>query len=142
MKTLLRASLLVIPFFAVPSLARATFLPSCQFEAGFGCRFNNTGMKGGCGGCVAGPWYSYFPYNAYFQTPAPVFGWPYLPPQPATPVPAPQVPPPQANGKEPKMPQQPQPQPQQPQPQSRYFPPREVQPVGYFAPAPSYWYGR
>jgi hypothetical protein len=139
MKTLLRASLLVIPFFAVPSLAHAIGIPCCQFEAGFGCRFNNTGMKGNCG-AVAGPWYSYFPYNDYWHTPAPVFGWPYLPQQPATPVPAPhaagpQVPGPQANEKEPKMPQQ-------PQPQSRYFPPREVQPVGYFAPAPSYWYGR
>ena len=66
---------------------------------------------------------------AYFQTPAP-YGWPYLPQQAAQPVPAPQ------HNEEPKMPQK-------PQGQAGNLPAhQEVQPVGYFAPAPSYWYSR
>jgi hypothetical protein len=128
MKTLTRACLLALPLLAAPSLAYA--LPSMTFDAGFGCHFNSCNGKGCAGGCVAGPWYTYFPYNAYFQTPAPVYGWPYFPPQAAMPVPKPQ------SNQEPAMPQQ-------PQSQSRYFPPeRAVQPVGYFTPAPTYWYGK
>ena len=126
MKALLRA-MLALPFLTVASFAHATGLPSFQFQAGFGCNYSSPGAGGKP---VAGPWYTYFPYNAYFQTPAPGYGWPYLPQQAAQPVPAPQ------HNDGPKMPQK-------PQGQAGHFPSnQEVQPVGYFAPAPSYWYGR
>jgi hypothetical protein len=36
------------------------------------------GCGSGCGPCGAGPWYSYYPYPAYFQAPPPV-GFPYWP---------------------------------------------------------------
>jgi hypothetical protein len=75
MKAFFRAALLALPFLAVPSLANAQNGPS-NFNAGINCHFNYS--NGGCG-ISAGPWYTYFPYNAYFQTPAPIGGWPYWP---------------------------------------------------------------
>jgi hypothetical protein len=42
---------------------------------------------GGGGGGGLAPWYSYYPYDAYFQTPAPT-GYPYWP-APMTPYPSP-----------------------------------------------------
>jgi hypothetical protein len=126
MKALTRACLLALPFLAGASVAQAA-CPSFQVQAGFGCNINSPGTQ-----CkpMAGPWYTYFPYNAYFQTPAPVYGWPYLPSQAAQPVPAPQ------SNAGPRIPQK-------PQTQEGYHPaPSDVQTVGYVAPAPSYWYGR
>jgi hypothetical protein len=96
---------------------------------------------GGCGGCgggccggggMAAPWYSYWPYDAHFMTPAPTGypNWPagmgammygspcasaYGPPPPPMALPGP----------------------------SPYAAPATVQPCGYTpAQAPSYWYGR
>jgi hypothetical protein len=35
-------------------------------------------LNSGCGGgCQAGPWYSYWPYEAHFQAPAPTGCYPY-----------------------------------------------------------------
>jgi hypothetical protein len=69
-----------------------------------------------------GPWFSYFPYNAYFQMPAPVAPYPNWPmPFPPPPGPAPFPPPPAMGYQGPPM-----------------APP--VQPVGYGQQIP-YWYG-
>jgi hypothetical protein len=78
--------------------------------------FHANCVSGGVKACL-GPWFSYFPYDAYFQMPAPVPPYPNWPmPFPPRPAPAPatgyQAPP--------------------------MAPP--VQPVGYGYPMP-YWYG-
>ncbi|MBM4069285.1 MAG: hypothetical protein FJ271_10115 [Planctomycetes bacterium] len=46
----------------------------CSVQAGFTFNLQSHG-----GQCTLGPWYSYFPYDAYFQTPAPVCGYPNWP---------------------------------------------------------------
>jgi hypothetical protein len=47
---------------------------------GSGCGGGGCGGGGcsGCGPCGAGPWFSYYPYQNYFQAPPPV-GYPYWP---------------------------------------------------------------
>jgi hypothetical protein len=78
MKMLLRAACLTLPFLAAGSLARADWCPPVHFDAGINAHIS--GHWGGVnGGPQAGPWYTYFPYNAYFQTPAPIGGWPWWP---------------------------------------------------------------
>lgn len=77
----------------VIAAASAAQAQQCGVQAGFVFNMNS------CGGqCNLGPWYSYFPYEAYFQTPAPVCGYPNwpatFPPAQAAPA-APQTP---ANG--------------------------------------------
>lgn len=86
---------------------------------------------------MAAPWYSYFPYDAYFTTPAPVNNYPYwpgtptvaqatvvpgvpVPAAPATPVPPAAVPVPAPDGGGPVF----------------------NQPASYQFQAPSYWYQR
>jgi hypothetical protein len=128
MKALKRACLLALSFIAAPSLAHAELLPPVKVDAGVGFHFNSHVGQSKFG-CVAGPWYTYFPYNAYFQSPAPVYGWPYFPSAAAVPAPPPQT--------GPRMPQTP-----QQNNQSMYYQSRDIQPVNYQAPAPSYWYGR
>jgi hypothetical protein len=46
----------------------------CSVQAGFTFNMQSHGAQ-----CTLGPWYSYFPYDAYFQTPAPVCGYPNWP---------------------------------------------------------------
>jgi hypothetical protein len=46
-----------------------------SLKANNGC--GGCGSCGGCGGCN-GPWYTYWPLEAHFQTPAPT-GYPYWP---------------------------------------------------------------
>lgn len=67
----------------------------CWHGGGCGNQFGPMCGGGGCGGAYGGgyggsgglaPWYSYYPYDAYFQTPAPT-GYPYWP-APMTPYPA------------------------------------------------------
>jgi hypothetical protein len=91
-----------------------------SFRLSFSC--GNGGYScgnggGGCG-CTAGPWYSYWPYEAHFQAPAPTGCFPYWPsPDAAAGLPAGGVVPPVAVSQ-----------------------PGTYQPVGY--QAPNYWYGR
>lgn len=109
---------------------------------------------GGCGGCCA-PWYSYWPYDAHFQTPAPT-GYPYWPagqapmmygsppcaygaPNYGNPAMAYGAPmygnPAMAYGANSYGPPAP--------PMALPAPPPTVQPCGYTpSSAPSYWYGR
>lgn len=93
--------------------------------------------KGGCCGsgpmgCGYGPvalppWYTYYPYGAHFQSPAPT-GYPMWPaPQASGPTPM--------FGGNYQMPYQ-----QQQQMTPFSYPAAQVQPVGY--QVPSYWYGR
>jgi len=126
MTKLIRACLLALPLFIAPSSAHAwCFLPSCGVSHGGRC---DHGGCGGCGCALALPWYTYWPYEAHFQTPAPYAAYPYWPPAavtgegyevPATPAPA-QLPPPQAGD----------------------ISATGYQPAGYSGQAPSYWYGR
>lgn len=46
----------------------------CSVQAGFTFNMQSNGCQ-----ATLGPWYSYFPYDAYFQTPAPVCGYPNWP---------------------------------------------------------------
>jgi hypothetical protein len=124
MNAFARALLFALPLLAVPSLARAQCaLPSTVTGGiGFNCNLNWGGPKP-----VAGPWFAYFPYNAYFATPAPVCGWPFWPTGAAVnaaPGGAGAV------GRGPR------------DLQGLSYAPRGIQPVGYYGQAPSYWYGR
>jgi hypothetical protein len=115
MKAILRACLLALPLLAAPTLAHAWCCCPTHIDAGISGHLN---CCPGCCGTQLGPWYSYFPYNAHFQTPAPVGGWPYWP----TGAPA-SIPP---NGILTDT--------------STGTP--VVQPAGYYGAAPTYWYGR
>lgn len=125
MKAFARACLFALPLLAAPSLARA----QCQYPLNVngvgGFQFNFTV---GLPKPICAPWYTYFPYNAYFQTPAPVCAWPFWPTGPGASV-AP-------GGAGPDVSRSPR------SFQSGYFVPRDIQPVGYSGPPPSYWYGR
>jgi hypothetical protein len=125
MKAFTRAALVALSLLAMGSAARAG-CPPVKFDAGVNAHLNGYFGKAALG-AQAGPWYSYFPYNAYFQTPAPVGGWPFWPTTSATAgMPYSGAPAGPAAGP----------------PQSMFYAPRGIQPVGYGAPAPSYWYGR
>jgi hypothetical protein len=131
MKALLRACLVALPFFAVPTLAHAwgfPCLPPVKVDAGVNAHFNAYIGQWGLM-AQAGPWYSYFPYDAYFQTPAPVGGWPFWPPASAPAVP-PGVRPDNGNGNGNG----------NDNGQSMFSPPRGIQPAG--GAVPKYWYGR
>jgi hypothetical protein len=115
MKAFVRASLLALTLLVVGEASRAQAWCCGQFNW---CNFGG----GPCHGppCML-PWYLYYPYRAEFQTPAPMYSWPYWP----TPVPAPDVVVPAG------LPMH-----------ALYYTPQAVQPVGYPGPAPSYWYGQ
>ncbi|HMF16616.1 MAG TPA: hypothetical protein VKE98_05380, partial [Gemmataceae bacterium] len=89
-------------------------------DVGFHCNYVSGGVK-----ASLGPWFSYFPYDAYFQMPAPILAYPNWP----SPFPPPPPVMPPANGF----------QPPPPMPASTVAPP--VQRVGYGYPTPAYWYG-
>jgi hypothetical protein len=72
------------------------------------------GSGGGGYGYGAAPWYSYWPLEAHFQVPAPT-GYPYWP-SPMAPA---------YNNA----------------PSQAPMPPAAHQQIGYYGPAPSYWYG-
>jgi hypothetical protein len=129
MTKLLRACLFALPLLALPSVAHAWPFDCCgcppwQVDAGINWHFNARCGQYGLG-AQAGPWYSYWPYEAHFQTPAPVNAFPFWPATIAGrgtyPVPAGAVP--------------------------TEAPPAPVQPSGfqptrYQSSVPSYWYGR
>jgi hypothetical protein len=78
MKKLTLAALLALSLWALPSPAGAH---GFCFLSRFGGRIWGGGCAGGgCGGGYSrlSPWYLYYPYEAYFQTSAPL-GYPYWP---------------------------------------------------------------
>src|SRR5262245_41894600 len=96
MNKLLRGSLMALALWCVPAQVYAWDCcggdPNCKGAKGwclgpitidFGCNWYyrfGWGCHTTCGGCQAGPWYSYWPYEAHFATPAPVGGcFPYWP---------------------------------------------------------------
>lgn len=115
--------------FVMALSARATnFLGPFTVDTGGGFYFNVASTPP-CGpGCPTCPWYTYFPYQAHFQTPAPMGGYPYWSPP--------------AKGQTGDGQQN-----NAGKTESR-LPPRNpvfvnpYQPVSYSPPAPSYWYGR
>lgn len=112
MKTFVRALALALPFLAVPAKAQAW-----GSSGGFQINFNASCDKGnGCG--KGAPWYTYWPYDAYFQVPAmsqyPYWPAPMVSPMQPAPVPAP----------------------------AHVAPHGAYQPVGHYSVWPSYWYGR
>jgi hypothetical protein len=133
------ACLLALPILALSGRAYADYKIDCGCSPRFNVNSNGSQYgNGGSGGCFqAGPWYTYWPYEAHFQIPSPL-GYPFWP-GPA-PAPGPQF----------------LPAPPPPSPPGPPAPPKPTgfQPVGYdypgfppagscyYGPAPSYWYGR
>src|SRR5207244_4441696 len=130
---LLYLALVSLPVLALPSAARADAplqlpcLPPFRVDAGVNAYFRlsypgpQTPMP---------PWYTYFPYDAYFQTPPPTgYNFPNWAPPPMTSSFAPHG-----------APQYGAPVFQAPPPNQ--VPSHAVRPVGYYyQQAPSYWYG-
>ena len=126
MKRVFFAALVLLPLCAVPARAQCFF--PFRVEAGGNFYLRMYGGPCQTWGCQLGPWYQYFPYEAHFQSAAPI-GFPYWPSPQTLPPPAPgrfQPPPPTPD--------------KQPQPAS--VQPSFFQPVGYATRAPSYWYER
>jgi hypothetical protein len=139
MKRLLWLGILSVSFLVLPAPAGAWTicgpdLPPIHIDAG--CKWHlHVYCGGGCPTQLE-PWYLYYPYEAHFQSPAPV-GFPNWPAPvaagpsvpPVAPV-APAVPPmPSAWG--------------QPRGPATVQPAGYIQPVGYPNPqVPSYWYER
>jgi hypothetical protein len=133
MKTRLWVGAVALTLMTLPAQARAACWP-CQMNCEPLFKFYFS-----CGPHVQlGPWYHYFPYEAHFQTPAPVGPFPNwqspvavapavpdLPAFPATPAP----PPAPWQG---------------PTPQPVVPPTGYLQPTGYYGQqqVPSYWYGQ
>jgi hypothetical protein len=118
MKPFVRACLLALPLLAASGASRAQAWGPVVFDAGINAHCNST--WGGCNTFPkAMPWYCYFPYQAHFQTPAPMGGWPYWPAAATPPVMRPPAP-----------------------STSLYYSPRSIQPAAYTGQVPSYWYGR
>jgi hypothetical protein len=137
MKKLLWAIVLVVPFLAWPTPARAfdcgPFAIDTGAKAWFNVRWGNCGF--GCATGMAGPWYLYYPYQAYFNTPAP---GPQFFPGPMT------LPPNFYPAPYPPMGAMPYPQMQQ-NPQMQPYPQMQPVPTGSTPPAGmqrvNYWYG-
>jgi hypothetical protein len=152
MKRLFGAALLAL-LLAGP--AQAGLLPPFKIECGCNCYLRVT-----CNpyGTTLGPWYTYWPLDAQFQTPAnphyPYWPAPQIPPPgvplgsaPVPPAPAPAQPPvtqPPLNAG-PAAPPPTTPPPVNTQPDAGLEPagyPTSLQPVGYQGQMPAYWYGR
>jgi hypothetical protein len=124
MRAFLRACVVAVPLLAVPSLAQAWQCPPIIVDAGINAHCN-VFVGDSCMRAQLGPWYTYWPYNAHFQLPAPVGGWPYWPTSAAAgPVPGavpsyqmPKILPANNQG-------------------------GGVEPVGASGQGPSYWYGK
>lgn len=71
MKKCFAAALLALPLLAVPARAEDVFAPGPPFrvECGANAYFRVLNRQNGWG-CQLGPWYSYWPMEAHFQTPA------------------------------------------------------------------------
>ena len=129
MRTILTATILSLPLLAAPAQAFNCLGP-VNVDAGAGGYLNvNFGGPGAAPRFPAAPWYTYFPYPAYFQLPAPVGGYPYWPAPPVgVAAPTDPHPPPPLSQAPPRTPPP--------------APPSGFQPVVYDAQVPSYWYGR
>jgi hypothetical protein len=151
MKRIVLACLLTLPLLALPgrALAWGWCAPPLEVDAGVNWRLNVHVIDWSTI-AQSGPWYLYFPYEAHFQTAAPVSAYPNWPgPMMLEPNPAafrgtrPVAPAPVAPG--PRVPPLLEPVPGAP-PQSSFYrvpSPPIYQPVGYFpAQTPAYWYGR
>jgi hypothetical protein len=139
MKKILWAILLVAPILAWPTQARAfdcgPFSIDTGAKAWFNLRWGNCVI--GCGPCQAGPWYLYYPYQAYFNTPAP---GPQFFAGPMT------LPPNCFGAQYPQMQPMPYP-PMQQNPQMQPYPPMQPVPSGLTPPPAgmqrvNFWYGR
>jgi hypothetical protein len=102
MKKRFGVALLAVPLLALPVCADDPFTPGLPFrvETGGNVYFRVLSRQNGWG-CQLGPWYSYWPMEAHFQTPA-LPSYPFWPaPQAIVPggtktvLPAPYYPPPQ-----------------------------------------------
>jgi hypothetical protein len=100
----------------------------CAYNFGFGVNFTVWCKPVSCGPCGGGgggcaplaPWYTYWPYEAHFQSPAPLGHYPYWPTQFGSGGPTMHMPTPQG---------------------SAGMAPSGFVPAGY-SQAPSYWYAR
>jgi hypothetical protein len=134
MKATLWVGLLTVSLLAVPTRAAAWCIccPSCppiHCDWCFKCRFN---IHCGDSSTQLGPWYQYYPYEAHFQTPAPLGHFPNWQAPMATAPAGPALPGAPAPG-----------QWQPPAPRPAVQPTGYFQPVGYSYPqVPSYWYER
>jgi hypothetical protein len=82
MKALARACLVALPFLAAPTVAHAWCISVPGFQSCM--KFNFHICPCPCSPCNGpspmSPWYQYYPYDGYFQTPAPIDGGaPYAP---------------------------------------------------------------
>ena len=133
MKRVLWTAVLALPFAAQSARAQQGCVPPVHLNGGITLNFN---LFGGGGRTQLGPWYQYWPYDAYFQNPPPLGhgtagpSFMTLPPQMGTPQqqwsppnPTP-VPPGQSSG--------------------QAIQRSSFQTVGYFynGQAPNYWFGR
>ena len=77
MKKLLWACVLALPILALPNAARAFMIGNYEVDTGakVWCNVRQFNIATP----TAGPWYLYYPYQAYFQAPAPGVS-PYFPP--------------------------------------------------------------
>jgi hypothetical protein len=107
--------------------ARANnWLGPVQVETGGQWHVNvNVGAGCCCPQVPKSPWYTYFPYQAYVQTPGPTY-YPYPPPAARN----------GSNG------QRPAPEPVPAPPATGTPRPSGFQPVAYYPEAPGYWYGQ
>jgi hypothetical protein len=134
MKRLLFLALVSLPVLALPTTARADAplqlpcLPPFRVDAGVNAYFKLSypGPQ-----IPLPPWYTYFPYDAYFQTPPPTgYQFPNWAPPPMTSSYVPHFGPSHAPSPFPG-------------PPPGAIQPTAVRPVGYYyQQAPSYWYGR
>jgi hypothetical protein len=117
MKIALRLGILVLALAALPATVHAYGCP--LFPCARPCTVQ------------LGPWYLYYPYEAHFQTSAPLGPYPnWQPGMAVAPAPAAYSPPVQA----PWTP---------PAPQPLVQPSSYIQPAGFnYSQPPSYWYGR
>jgi hypothetical protein len=155
MKKRFAVALLAVPFLALPAKADDPFAPGLpwKIDCGADVYFRVLSRQNGWG-CALGPWYNYWPLEAYFQVPA-LPQYPYWPaPQALAPwgtsvtVPTPPCPP--AAAIPTPAPAAAVPAPVS-APKAAYFKPVGYAPQGYYPyqqgyypyqqPAP-WWYGR
>jgi hypothetical protein len=134
MKNLLYITLLALPLLLVPSRAHAggCCVGPATLDFGFSWHYNfKCGSK-----CQAGPWYTYWPYEAHFAAAAPV-GGPCYPGWPGAGAMGSMGAPAGPMGGHPVA------QPMTPMPSTPSIPSTAgLQPTGYSAQVPAYWYGR
>lgn len=71
MRTTLGICLLSLTFASVPTTIRADGIPRVKVDAGIKARFNVRFYDPQAEAARLHPWYTYFPYEAHFQSPSP-----------------------------------------------------------------------